>query len=161
LFFACTDPRRYGIAETFPSVGLPTPPTGGFHFPLVFPLVGGTGPGTTVLTATNDGNTPAWPVLTLTGPLTGPVITNVDTGQQLVFDPSFTIAASEQLVIDTDWRTVTLAAGASRRNALWTADWWPINKGVTRMSLTHVGSYDGSALLSVGWRDGGLRDSYM
>lgn len=161
LFFNATDPRRYGMTETSPTAGLPAPASGGLVFPLAFPLDFGTGPGSSALTAVNDGNVPVWPVLTLTGPMTGPIIVNTTTGQSLIFDPTFSLAASEQLIIDTDLRSVNLASGQSRRSALFSADWFPLNPGSTQLTLNSVGTYDPSASLAVGWRSGGLRSAFM
>lgn len=161
LFFNATDPRRYGMTESSPNAGLPVLGSGGLVFPLVFPLVFGAGKGASSLAAVNNGNVPVWPVLTLTGPMTGPIVTNTDTGQALIFDPAFSLAAGQQLVIDTDARSVEFATGQDRRSALFTANWFPINPGGNHLSLNSVGAYDPSALLTVGWRTGGLRDGFL
>lgn len=164
LLFECTDPRRYGLDETFPTVGLSPIAAGGLVLPLVFSLDFGAGRGQTTIQVVNNGNTPIWPQLTLTGSLLGPVISmSGPTGvtKTLAFDPAFSLAASQQLVIDNDLRTVAYATGQGRRSALVTAGWFSCDPGITTLSLTSRGTYDPSALLAVGWRGGGIRSAYL
>ncbi len=90
LQWVATDPRRYSLAEyTSPMIGLVSPGIGGLSFPMSFPLSFGT-PGTPgVLTVTNAGEAVTWPTYVITGPVTGPIVTNVTTGTTLQWAPSF------------------------------------------------------------------------
>ncbi|WAL73113.1 phage tail family protein [Kitasatospora sp. YST-16] len=73
------------------------------------------------------GNTPTWPVFTVTGPVVNPVILNRRTGEKLTVQ--LTVPTSEVLVIDTRARSVTLN-GASRYGALSTDSvWFPLRPG--------------------------------
>lgn len=150
---AATNPRRQSVALHTQTIGLPATSVGGLVFPLVFPLDFGSGHGGGRLVAINAGNAPSWPTFTLTGPLTGPIISNQDTGAQLIFDPTFVLTAGQQLVIDTDQRTVTLS-GVSRRDRLVTAQWFPLAKtSATNVGFSHVGTYDPAASFRADWRD--------
>jgi hypothetical protein len=153
LQWVATDPRLYssGAALTA-TVGLPLAGSGGLVFPLVFPLTFGSGAAIPDMVATNTGTVTTWPTFTIAGPVTGPVITNVTTGQILAFDPTFVVAAGQTLVVDTDARTVTLV-GVNRRDRLVTAGWFGLAAGVaTHLRFTSAGGYDPAAALTATWR---------
>jgi hypothetical protein len=151
LMFKATDPRRYSINLSTASTGLPAPAASGLAFPLAFPLDFGAGTSGGEIMATNQGAAATWPVFTVTGPVTGPVITNLNTGQRLQFAGDFTVAAGQELVIDTDARTA-LIGGVTRRNELITAQWFPINADSSARIGFTASSYDASAQLQIQWR---------
>ncbi|MFE3905428.1 hypothetical protein ACFXPY_35365 [Streptomyces sp. NPDC059153] len=70
-------------------------------------------PGSTgTLTARNDGNAPAHPVVEFRGPVSMPSLTNLATGDVLEYD--LDLAAGDVLVVNTAEGTVTLNETASR-----------------------------------------------
>lgn len=147
-----TDPRLYSVALQSATIDLPFPGTGGLVFPLVFPLKFGTGTSGGNLALQNTGTITTWPTWTITGPVTGPIITNVGTGEVLQFDPTFTIASGQTLIINTDAKTVTLA-GINRRSRLFVANWFGLKSGVTtQVRFTSTGAYDPAAQLTAQWR---------
>jgi hypothetical protein len=75
----CPDPRRYGASKQV-TMSLPSV-TGGLRFPIRFPIrfTGSSISGDD--TVTNEGNESAPLVVTFTGPLTTPKLTNLLTGQ--------------------------------------------------------------------------------
>ncbi len=150
LQWVCADPRKYvWWATVSPVLGMPGGATTGITFPVTFPVTFGSGTSSGSLTLWNAGNATAWPVFTLTGALSAPTITRVDTGQRLQFDPAFVLADGETMTIDTDSRSVTIA-GVSRRDALVLADWFGLPPGrSTVVELTSTGAYDSSAGLTV------------
>jgi hypothetical protein len=134
--WAASDPRRYSLALQQESTGLPAPSGSGLAFPLAPPLDFGPGQAGGQFTLANAGNTPAWPVWEVNGPVTGPVITNANTGRELRFRESFVVLAGQTLRIDTDLGTVKLG-DVSRRSELVTADWFPIPPGAaTKVRFT-------------------------
>jgi hypothetical protein len=142
------DPLRYGADVQQASCGLPRPGTG-IAFPLAFPLAFGE-PADGSLTVSNAGTTMAWPLWTITGPCTQPVIRNDSTGERLAF--SLSLAEGDTLVIDTAARTVFLG-GASRRAALLPrSNWFSFPPGSTTIGFS---AFDNSASgrLTVSWRD--------
>lgn len=151
LQWVATDPRRYSVISSAQPIGLPTAGSGGLAFPLAFPLDFGSGPSGGGATITNAGNASTWPLFTLTGPLSGPTILNIGTGQRLRFASTFTLALGETMLIDTDARAVTIA-GVGRRDALLSADWFPLPPGDTSLAFTSGGAYDAAAGLTVSWR---------
>ena len=154
LQWVATDPRRYlWFEETSPILGMPGGSITGITFPLTLPVTFGSGISSGSITVTNSGNAATWPTFTLTGPLTGPTIINANTGQQLRFAPSYVLEDGQTMVIDTDARSVTIDAGVSRRDALISADWFPLPAGVpTTITLASTGTYDAGAGLQVAWR---------
>lgn len=152
MLVTAPDPRRYAVAQSTASVGLPGAGNGGLVFPLVFPLTFGTGALGGQIAVTNSGTLQTWPTFNVLGPVTAPIIRNADTGESLEFDPTFTVAAGQTLVINTANRTASYA-GANVRARLFTASWFPLNPGVTNLAFSSLGSYDASAQLTASWRN--------
>jgi hypothetical protein len=153
LQWVATDPRRYSWeAYTSPVLGMPGGATTGITFPLTFPITFGGGVASGSLSLPNTGNAPAFPVFTLTGELSAPVITRSDTSQRLQFAPSFVLGDGQTLVIDTGTRSVLLD-GVSRRDALVVADWFSLPRNSsTVVTLGSTGAYDSSAGLTASYR---------
>ncbi len=153
LQWVCTDPRRYAWQPYTSSVlGMPGGVTTGVVWPVVYPITFGTGISSGTLVLPNTGNAAAYPVFTLTGPLSAPAIARADTGQHLQFASSFEIGDGQTLTIDTGTRAVLLD-GVSRRDALVVADWFilPRNSN-TVITLASSGAYDPAAGLSAAYR---------
>lgn len=152
--WTATDPRQYSAMLHSSSTGLPAPSGSGVAFPLGFPLDFGPGLSGGQVIVANVGSAATWPLLVIAGPVTGPQILDMDGGNQLTFDDSFTVLAGQQLVIDTDLRTVLIGGTVSRRNELTTAQWFPLPKGgqPTRVGF-RAASFDPAAMLTVQWRD--------
>lgn len=154
LQWEATDPKLYSPALHTLSTGLASAATTGLPFPLVAPLDFGSGPiGGFLNSVTNAGWVASWPQFSIAGPVTGPVITNHDTGERLLFNPAFVVTAGQTLTIDTDLRQVALN-GVQSNGQLFTRGWFPLLPGVpTRIDFAQVGTYDPAALLTVSWRD--------
>ena len=150
MLLTAPDPRRYAVALSSQSTGLAQPGAGGLVFPLVFPLTFGTGTSGGAMTLTNTGTLQTWPTWTILGPTTGPIITNLVTGERLVFDPAFPLGAGESVVIDTAAKTVQ-QAGTNRRNNLFVANWFALNPGTTQVLFS--GGSNPAAQLTASWRD--------
>jgi hypothetical protein len=147
LIVVAPDPRRYAAAALSPAVGLPQTGTGGLTFPLLFPLKFGSGASGGQMAVQHTGTTAVWPVWSILGPVSGPAITNVDTGEILSFDPAFTVPAGVTCVVNTDLKTVTMQ-GVNRRDALVRAGWFELQPGTTNIRFTSTGLYDPAATLT-------------
>jgi len=107
----CPDPRRYGddqqLLLNLPSV------TGGVRFPLRFPVqfTGSSTSGDS--TVVNAGNETAPAVVTFTGPLTTPKLTNLLTGQWVQYND--TLASGEFVVLYLRNPLVALLQGTALR----------------------------------------------
>lgn len=107
----CPDPRRYGAAQDL-LLNLPLV-TGGVRFPLRFPVQftgsSTSGDGTVV----NAGNETAPAVVTFTGPLTNPKLTNLLTGQWVQYND--TLGAGEFVVLYLRTPMTALLQGTALR----------------------------------------------
>ncbi|GAA2141620.1 hypothetical protein GCM10009760_25980 [Kitasatospora kazusensis] len=150
LTLVAADPRIYSSTTYGVPASLPVAP-GGRVYPRVYPLTfGGTGTSGAVL-ATNTGNTAVWPLITVTGPCTSPVITNSATGAWI--GAALTLGPTDVLTIDTDQRTITLNGTASRRSTLIPGStWWPMLPGVTQLTYTAQG-YAAASQSALAWRN--------
>lgn len=152
LIVVAPDPLRYSTSLQSPSVGLPNAGAGGLVFPLTFPLTFGAGAAGGDLPVTNNGTIATWPVLRITGPVTGPSITNLTTGQSLVFASTFSVPAGQTMTIDSRERLVDLV-GIPRRGDLITAQWFQLITGDQTLRFTAVSSYDPAAQLVCEYRE--------
>lgn len=154
-----TNPRQWLLPRKSSQAKLPTAPSGGLVFPLVFPLDFGqaVSGGEFPARLANAGSVDAWPVWRITGPVQGPTITNLDTGVQLKFDPTWTVPAGQTIEIDTrpGVRTVVFTpSGVSAAAQLRTRQWFPIPAGGSvRVGFTTSGSYQAAAALDALWYD--------
>lgn len=123
--------------------------SGGFTWPLLWPLiwVGATGGHGTVVN--NAGNAPAAPQVRLVGPLVNPRLTNLETGQ--VVSLNLTISLGDYVDLDFAAHTVLLNGTANRYPNLLRAEWWTLAPGNTTVVLTGDGGSTGSAVIT--WRD--------
>jgi Siphovirus-type tail component, C-terminal domain len=152
IILVAPDPRRYADTPSSAAIGLPQVGSGGLVFPLVFPLTFGSGTSGGQLLLTNNGTMATWPAWDILGPVTGPVITNLDTGERLAFDPAFDVPAGQHLLIDPDAKTVFMA-GVSRRDRLFIAEWFDIDPGSVNVRFSSAAGADPAALLTATWRD--------
>ena len=150
--FFCPDPRIYNDTQSTSTLN----PTGGNlraynrTYNLSYGLAG---TATQTVTLTNQGNYETWPVFTISGACTNPVITNLTTGQSLFF-PAVTLGASDTLTVNTDLRTVLFNGGAAR-NLLGNQSQWFSLPATTPTTITYsVASGSGSCTIT-------YRDAYI
>jgi len=97
----------------------------------------------------NNGWITTYPTFTITGPAINPIITNVTTGAQLKID--YTLATTDTLILDTDFRTVNLN-GTSRRAILNNnSTWFGAEPGTSYYTFTATGT-TASTTCVVQWR---------
>jgi hypothetical protein len=96
------DPRRYGDLITV-STQLPQS-SGGLTFPITFPITFAATVVTGQIGISNPGNSEAPIRMRVDGPCTGPIISHIAQGKQLVFASSYVIAAG-------NWLDITMGAG--------------------------------------------------
>ncbi|MEU9198846.1 phage tail domain-containing protein [Streptomyces sp. NPDC048332] len=110
------------------------------------------------LTATNDGASPAYPVLRIDGPVANPSIEQVTTGGSMTLDG--TLQAGEYLVIDTRTRAVLLMGSSPRRQWVRAGSTWPLlvpgSNTLAYRGSALPGAPGQSSLLTVTWRDTSL-----
>lgn len=158
LSLVAADPRIYSQAQHTNNVNLSgAGGSGGFAFNMGFDLGFGLAVVSGQMLLTNAGNFPTYPVFVITGPVVNPTIQNFTTGATLYL--TYSLAAGEQLVVDTLNHTVLLGGTASRYSAVdfprSSADWLPFVPGVNDVRLA-VDSFSAGANLAATWRDAWL-----
>lgn len=146
ITFLAVDPRKLGapiIASTFLPSG-----TGGWTFPFTFPLTiaSTVNPGT--CSATSPGSLIGPVVVRIDGPVSGPVVTHVASGAQLVLASSYSLAAGAWLTIDMDAHTVLENDQADRTSFLTVRGWSGLDPGVNVWAFA-AQTYNPSAKLTV------------
>lgn len=155
VMWVATDPRLYSTAELTTTIALAVATPGGLDFGsggLDFGGGGldfGTGPQGGSGLCTNLGHVDSWPVLEITGPVTGPIVT-WPSGNQLKFDPSWSLVAGQTLVVDTYLRTATVA-GVSVSQRLFVRQWEPLHPGDNLIRYS-AAAYDPTTQLRVRFR---------
>lgn len=140
------DPRKYGTQTSTVSVnatgqgtGLAIPATVPFTLPAQLPT------GSTMIT--NAGTFESRPVVTITGPVIGPGVSNLTSGQAVTYS-NLTLGQADVLVIDFNSRMGFLNGAfrpADMTSAWWTL--WPVPNFVQLSGIT-----TGGGALSVAWR---------
>ncbi|MFD5938271.1 phage distal tail protein [Streptomyces griseus] len=108
--------------------------------------------------AVNDGNSPAYPVLRLDGPIANPSVEQVNTGGRITVDA--TLNEGEFLTVDTRTRAVLYMGSSPRRSWVRAGAAWPLlmpgrNELVYRGTAL-PGPSEQPSLLTVTWRDTSL-----
>lgn len=145
--FVCPDPYWSDIGDASASATTTTTTTTWFPF---FPLRFVENSANLTVTATNAGDVPVWPRITLTGPMGSATIVNATTGQALTLSQG--LAAGQSAVLDArqDYRTVT---GPSGENwyPYFGGTWWQLVKGPNVINITAGGTGLASGV-ALSWR---------
>jgi hypothetical protein len=148
--FATQDDRWYGPQRTLP-VPLRLSQSGGFVFPLKFPMVS-RGYTTAANAFTVDGDVDTWPVITIKGPILNPT---VEVPGCFRFSAALTLLYDEQLRIDTRpgrqtvLRTGSKIAALTRTSTLLAAA--SLSPGSHTFTLSGSSS-TGSPTAQIAWR---------
>jgi hypothetical protein len=145
LDLVAPDHRKYAAVATTLTATLPTSGGSGFTFPLTFPFTAAVPVGSTgTVVAVNAGDVAAPPLVTITGPVTNPIVENVTTGRRIAL--SYDLPAGQSLIIDFDNRAVllngsqpvdVLAAGSS---------YWDLRPGSNEIRYTALTGTTGSTM---------------
>jgi hypothetical protein len=133
--FNATDPSLYAAGTLAPSVGAPAPVTG-FSFPIFSGtnLSFGSGVEYGLITATNSGDLPCYPLITFTGPCTTPTLANASISGIPTIAFGFALNAGDVLVVNTDpkyrYASYTAAGSGGAASRLYTlvqgSTWWAL-----------------------------------
>lgn len=99
-------------------------------------------------TVENEGDAPAWPTWTITGPGSNPVVRNLTTGDFI--KSTVTLLAGEQLVIDTSpgAKSATDGYGTNLFSTLATdSSFWPLLPGFTDLQIEMAGATTASSVV--------------
>lgn len=124
--------------------------SGGYTYPVVYPVIySGGGSPTTI---TNSGTTEVFPIITLTGVMNNPVLTNSTVGGVFSLTGLIT-GAGDVVVIDMRQRIVTLNGSSIFALVGPLSSWWYLKPGANSVTLTTPNSGD-TVTGIVSWRAG-------
>lgn len=149
----CDDPLIYddGIGASFTAPLFKTKP-GGVTFPLTFPLI--FTPSTLPATIVNNGAVPIFPVITLSGSMTAPVIKNTTTGSVFSMSDLHT-GDDDVLKIDMQRHTLMLNGDSAYQHRDLGSSWIYLMQGSNQLTLDTSSSGD-TVTGVVEWRSGYL-----
>jgi hypothetical protein len=107
---------------------------------------GGAIPGTT-MTVTNSGTHRAYPIITINGPATNPVLLDSSSGITMAF--AITLGTQDQLVINCQNKSVILNGTQSRRNTLAGLNWFSVPNGAQETVQFSADAGTGNATLKL------------
>lgn len=96
---------------------------------------------------TNNGTHTAYPLITIVGPVTNPVLADSYSGITMAFNIS--LAAGDQLVIDCRQKSVVLNGTVSRRSTLAGLNWISVPSGVSDTIFFSADSGTGSCTVTL------------
>lgn len=141
-----TDYRKFA-AEVSRSTFLPSS-SGGLTLPFTVPFIIDARTESGQVSLTNPGNAPGPVRLRIDGPVTGPVITHVASGAQLVFASTLSIGAGEWLDIDMEQHTVLANGQSSRSSWVRSRGWSQFEPGENTWSFS-AAVFDPASKLTV------------
>ena len=147
--FFCTDPRYYDNGVQTATMTYTTPL--GRTYPRVYPLTFGGGSNTQFATVTNSGTTSTYPLISIHGPVTNPVIGSITANASLNFN--YTMAASDVISIDLLNRTILLNGNPARNLLLGSSTWFNAAVGINQFYFTGSGTTAGTTTASVQWNN--------
>ncbi len=144
--FFCPNPRYFDGQQQTASLSVSNPL--GRTYNRVYNVVYGGGGYSTTTTVTNNGWVATYPTITITGPITNPVVGNSTQGKFLSL--SGTYSNTDTLVIDLYNKLITLN-GNSARNVLSSGDWFSAPSGTSQFYLTGANTLAGTTTATVTW----------
>lgn len=149
----CPDPRIYEAIQSSGSYDPTDTGSGGLFFPLTFPLDFQASETSGLLEIVNAGTIETPPVITITGPVTNPIVDNESTGHS-IYTQGLELASGNTLVINVAERWAKLN-GTTKRPDLIDAsltDWFSLEPGTNQLRLRGSGMSAGSTELSITYR---------
>jgi len=147
--FFCPDPRYYD--DTVQSATMAVSNQLGRTYNRIYPLVFGGGSTSTTTAVTNAGWATTYPIITITGPITNPIVGSTTQGNYITIQGSYT--NTDTLIVDLDQRLVT-KNGASARNLLaGGSNWFSAQPGSNQFYLTGTGTLASTTQATVTWRN--------
>lgn len=143
------DPTIYSNSSATIPVNVPKVTSGGYNYPVVYPVVYAAG--TLPTTITNAGNILVYPIITLTGIATNPMVTNNTTLQ--FFSLALTTGSSDQIIINMAQRTVLLNGSSIFADIIGGSTWWSLKSGGNAISLSSAGGGD-TVSSTISWQSG-------
>jgi len=147
--FFCPDPRYYDNTTQSQTMTYTTPL--GRTYNRTYNLSYGGGSSTQSVTVNNAGWTNTYPLITIYGPVTNPVVGNSTTGGALNFN--YTMAQSDIITIDLQYRTILLNGSPARNLLLGSSSWFAAQPGNNQFYFYGTGTTYGITNATVQWNN--------
>lgn len=126
------NPKYYDQTSVTGSISPVTP--SGRTYNRTYNLSYGGGSNASALTIVNSGTWTTYPTITITGPITNPILTNQTTNQLLAV--TVTLQATDSLVLDLENKNVLLNGSPVRNLLTGSSQWFGASPGSTVFALT-------------------------
>lgn len=144
--FFCPNPVYYN--NNLQTAVMAISPALGRTYNKTFDYTYGGGSATVTTTIQNIGWTTTYPTITITGPITNPIVGNSTTGNTMYFTGTY--SSSDVLVIDLYNKLITLN-GQAARNLLISGTWFGAPPGNSEFFFTGTGTLAGTTEATVSW----------
>lgn len=145
-FFA-PDPRFYDNTQQNASITITT--SLGRTYNRIYPLTYGGGSAAITTTVNNTGWATTYPIITINGPITNPVIGNLTQGSNITISGVY--VNTDNIVVDLGQRLVTLNGTPARNLVTGGSNWFSAQPGVNQFYLTGTGTLAGTTTASITW----------
>lgn len=143
------DPRKYSVEAYSPQVNAVDTVLVGAQVPFTVPVTLPPQPSDSgAISAQNHGTFESPPVITITGPVTAPAVTNVTTGQTVSWS-ALTLGADDVLVADFSVQETQLNGVFVPADLF--SSWWMLPPGVSTIQMT--GSAQPGSGMTLSYRD--------
>lgn len=144
--FFCPDPNYYN--NNLQTANMLISPALGRTYNRQFNYTYGGGSSTVTTTIQNIGWATTYPIITINGPITNPIVGNQTSGNTLYFTGTY--SSSDILQIDLYNQLITLN-GAPARNLLISGTWFDAPPGNSQFFFTGTGTLAGTTQATVSW----------
>lgn len=131
--FYCSDPRLYDAFDTTTTLS-PSVASAGRSYNRTFNFTYGAGSNPSSVNLVNAGNTTTYPMFTMYGPLTNPLISNNTYGQYLWFN--MTMNVGDTFVVDCKNKTALLNGVSVRGSMIQGSAWTTLAPGTNNIQFT-------------------------
>ena len=139
------NPKYYDLASTTATI---TPSVlSGRTYNRVYNLLYGGGSNSASTTIVNNGSWTTYPLVTITGPITNPTLTNITTNQSL--SVTTTLLATDSLVLDLENRNVLLNGSSARNLLTGSSQWFGAAPGSSVYTLSGTSFSPGVTLATI------------
>ena len=145
-FFA-PDPRFYDNTQQNASITITT--SLGRTYNRIYPLTYGGGSAAITTTVNNTGWATTYPIITINGPITNPVIGNLTQSSNITISGVY--VNTDNIVVDLGQRLVTLNGTPARNLVTGGSNWFSAQPGVNQFYLTGTGTLAGTTTASIAW----------
>jgi phage-related protein len=147
--FFCPDFRYYDNTIQTVTLGATSPL--GRSYNRTYNMTFGGGSQTNTAAVTNNGNTTTYPIITIYGPVTNPVVGSTTSGQNLSFN--YTMIQSDVISIDLQNKTILLNGNPARNLLLGSSQWFAAPVGTSNYYFSGGNVIIGQTSATVQWNN--------